>query len=529
MRNFIHILLGLALIAFSGCLDDKSTMADHEIDDLQVTGLKKHYSIKALGELSITPVVYSDDPNDDFRFEWYLFNEEQDTKLTPEKMESYLISEDPVLRYQVKVKTGNYRLLVKAYSKKSGLMAEAQATVGVAETNGFFILKETEDGNTDIDLFSISNENVKGKLYPNRLQALQGASLAGKPRHLDIIYNQAFYDPDSLAVGIESATLDHTFCVTTDKNEVCFARNADFVNIMPKNKMFMDEEFPSPFTPYRGVESANSVALITREGIYTTPLGDGRYDLPGTFQDAFEGGAPGSERFIMDGNFVFIYWDNVANSLRCLDIDFNATDKPFESKVKGFSTENLNYDPLFLGCTDENDLIVALLREKDKSATYLYFLGEALLDFNATLDSVAVFKGQDLLNQATEYAINAGGSINSAPYLYFVANNKLYTHSLVSKVADEETRLEGIGAGENITYLSNYYWIDKEVPSKSFDYLIVGTQTGNTYKMYFYNLIGGKPHGSPVYTVVGNGKVKQIQYVSSVYKVNNNFFPILDH
>ena len=66
-------------------------------------------------------------------------------------------------------------------------------------------------------------------------------------------------------------------------------------------------------------------------------------------------------------------------------------------------------------------------------------------------------------------------------------------------------------------------------PEKDFNYLIIGTQQGTAYKVYFYNMIGGKPYGNPVYTIVGTGKLKQVQFVSSIYDKKDIRYSLLDH
>lgn len=42
-------------------------------------------------------------------------------------------------------------------------------------------------------------------------------------------------------------------------------------------------------------------------------------------------------------------------------------------------------------------------------------------------------------------------------------------------------------------------------------------------------MIGGKPYGNPVYTIVGTGKLKQVQFVSSIYDKKDIRYSLLDH
>lgn len=43
---------------------------------------------------------------------------------------------------------------------------------------------------------------------------------------------------------------------------------------------------------------------------------------------------------------------------------------------------------------------------------------------------------------------------------------------------------------------------------------MVGTQSGSTYKLYFYNMVGGEPNGNPQLTITGTGKLKSLGYIN---------------
>lgn len=89
--------------------------------------------------------------------------------------------------------------------------------------------------------------------------------------------------------------------------------------------------------------------------------------------------------------------------------------------------------------------------------------------------------------------------------------NKVYSYSLGKDAKEKELTFKGLPENEEITFLSNRYFLgDKK---SNFDYLIVGTQTGNTYKLYFYNIVGGEPDGVPKYTTSGKGILKSLGYI----------------
>ena len=97
--------------------------------------------------------------------------------------------------------------------------------------------------------------------------------------------------------------------------------------------------------------------------------------------------------------------------------------------------------------------------------------------------------------------------------IYFVTDGKLYSYNINEKKETELT-LQGLGAGEEIVYLRNRYWTGG---TKDFNYLAVGTHSGDRYKVYFYELQGATPTGVPVRILEGEGKVASVHYVTTEF------------
>ena len=75
-----------------------------------------------------------------------------------------------------------------------------------------------------------------------------------------------------------------------------------------------------------------------------------------------------------------------------------------------------------------------------------------------------------------------------------IDGNKLYSYDLNGIVAEKELPLAGLAADETVTYIANRFLKAND----SWDRLFVGTQKGNTYKIYIYDVVGGEPVGQPV-------------------------------
>ena len=119
--------------------------------------------------------------------------------------------------------------------------------------------------------------------------------------------------------------------------------------------------------------------------------------------------------------------------------------------------------------------------------------------------------GSKLAN-ATEFAVNE----LTASYMYFVYNNQVYVYNLTN-YTEEDTplTLEGIPSDETITYLS-YQWQNFNGDADyNFTHLVVGTQKGDAYRLYMYDLEIGRP-SKLVRKIEGNGNMKMCTYTTSV-------------
>ena len=96
----------------------------------------------------------------------------------------------------------------------------------------------------------------------------------------------------------------------------------------------------------------------------------------------------------------------------------------------------------------------------------------------------------------------------------------------IKEESEEKIKPQGLPDDEEITYLSNRYWEQADDKDNNFNYLVIGTSKNGQYKVYMYNMLGGKPIGESVRTLKGEGKVVKLQYTSS--KMNGgsaNYYP----
>ena len=96
-------------------------------------------------------------------------------------------------------------------------------------------------------------------------------------------------------------------------------------------------------------------------------------------------------------------------------------------------------------------------------------------------------------------------------------------------MGEVELKPQGIPSDETIEFVANQFWNPVFSPGDPFNYLIVGTQKGSTYKLYFYETNGGAITGKPLMTKEGTGKVKCVRFLNTGYDGTDSQFGYLTY
>ena len=201
MKNKIYYLLTiLACVFLSGCFNDDSSLSDGSVKDITVDGFAQSYVATAYTDkpLKISPSVKigSEEANaDNAVFQWYLINDKTG-KVTSkgDTIQPIVIGHNKDLDYDVAVAPGKYQLRYEVTDKQSGytVFKYAPLYVQTVFSQGFYILKQTGDGNTDVDVL-----NEDGTLSQNILQKTSGSPMAGKPLNLAALYNSCYINEET--------------------------------------------------------------------------------------------------------------------------------------------------------------------------------------------------------------------------------------------------------------------------------------------------------------------------------------------
>lgn len=551
MKKIVYLILSvISLIGVASCSDDNGDFNYKDIGDIKIEGIEDSYrvltSVKGISEsiegdiLEISPKIESRYKDSELEYYWYLIDPMKEGVYgESEKYEGELISRDKNLSYKVDIPLKDYIIVFKVVSKTDGYANNKMIDLTVASkfSTGYYILKENSEGNTSLDLFSW-NEKLGNEVFSRDVLDFQGVAINGAPRSLGVIYGQAY------RAGDEQFSTN-TLCITSESNDMKFIDLKDMSIIKDLSNAFyyaIDEDF-EPYITIRGYAdivnfSNKGISRSTAETKYNNGLNYGKLSVP-------EGN--GASKYVIYNNYsnYTYFWSNATRSI--CSIDWNGSDRNVDSdtipaskinelpdnmKVAlgtkyGYRVENLEDMTCIAIGTNYigEESSVNFILENNKKERYLYIL--SAIDGNLIVTNVVSLDMN--LNLAQSDIICTNGT--KATVVYCVNNNKLYSHNLdysgaTNSKREKELLLEGLPTDETITYLTNQYWVGEEDDDiDNIDYLIVVTQKGNNYTIYFYETLGGEPKGTPKKTVSGEGKFKSVHYVASGFDYLSDNYP----
>lgn len=501
-RNIIFPLF-VAVLTLAACTDDDSTTADYtKVNSIEISGLEKEYAATAyLGEhLKITPTITTKNSDDEMTYTWLLYNEKTGTVVNGDTIKPTVIANTRNLDYEIAMAPGNYQLRLLAADKATGYTAYASANLSVATTfsEGFYILKETTDGKTELDQLT-----SKGQEGHDLLKQTEGCSMEGKPGAIWPIYGTDYINPDDKTIAQTNA-----LAIVNDEGNVDVKRMSDFKTFFNRSTLLYgtmddDDKIYAFFGTAMGYHF-----MVSSEGFrYTSATGKstGQYGNPIS--------STGASMHIASDVTSYggtLFWDETTKSLKVTDYNGGVSELTYENLTGANLTQNLSgYTCRHIGYNLMNSTgtYTALLKDSE-GKNYLYL---ATPTFSSSYLSLRKALAPDShLAKAT--SISTCG--NQAKFIYCVDGGKLYACNFSEDDLPETVlQPEGIGNDETINFVTNQYWNGSISGGSNFDYLIVGTQKGDTYTLRFYQMKGGAPEGSPVKTISGQGKVKMVRYM----------------
>ncbi len=488
------------LVLISSCFDDDSTAWQNPLTRITISGIESAYEKTAYVNdiLQIHPSVETGLRDDEVEYRWIMINErtgnvtEQGDTIQPLEIGS---TKD--LDYEVNVGPGTYQVRLYVTDKATGnsAMAYTSLTVQTNFSKGFYILKETADGNTELDELDFT-----WNLAENLLQKIDGQPMPGKPANLCQIYDQNYINQDNDEIETTNGLI-----VSSEKDFGIY-RAKDMNRILDRTNIFFDDD-PTDEVVYGTYSSSFSSMLLSSKGFYSFSGGTGQFGMP----DIDIAGSPYYYAdFAADGGGAF--WNPSTHSITGFDYLLNPYPITDMSMGGEDITQNLtNYDCLHCGYSYVSWMETGyfILRDNATQDRYIYLLDGSFS--GQYLNSRTKLDPNSHMAKAEHYATNG----ISASYIYCAEGGKLYACiTNTGDFSEVEIKPEGLPAGEYINFVANQFW-DDSTTGNVFNYLIVGTQSGNNYKLYVYDTNGGAPVGSPIKVVEGTGKVRKVRYLNS--------------
>ncbi len=517
-KNYIMWFACLIGLLITACYDDKGNYDYKEIGEVQIEGLEKEYECVAFQDvLHLEPNVTITDGTSDLEYFWTInLTAGSATSSKQIKIELDTIGWERILDYPVTEKAGLYDVTLWAKNKENGATSIETVSLSVVTpfSEGFYLLKEI-DGETDIDLHLRD-----GSFVMDILESKDGQHMPAAPVSIGL-------DP---AYCFVNAQVDYEITKALficTKNDVRISNVEDMSVIYTYNTMFLGE-VPTGEKPYYIWRNYLGVGYVCDQGIYFSAqasvhqlLGTGKFGLPALVNES-EKTKPSF--YGVTADMCWFFFDELKGRLLYLDFNgslhtFSDTDE--EGKEQPYPINGITHKLKFFGmnyiAVDEETNGYALFEDgNDANKLYIYELNLSTSNTYNPIKKVTEVSSASKLNDANLFCTYE----TTAKVMYFVADNQIYMYDLEQNT-EELITPTGMAAGEEITYIKNYYWTEDADEKDNFNYLVFATHQNGKYKVYMYDVLGGKPNGSPVRILEGDGKVVSMRFIDKSMKMTS--------
>lgn len=497
-----NLAIGLLLtsMVLASCTKDDSSVAGQLIPGITIEPLTEDNAFNVVSfqgnRLEVRPVVYTEYPDGDLSFDWYLIDNAAEPLTTyndgePVTFDRTHIATGRQLTYEVNLTPGQYTLILEVKAP-NGYTVSQKATLN-AVTNfsqGFYILKETADGRTELDLL-----NTSGNVFlQNVMTSVYGAPIDGRPLCLSTARSHCYID--TVTNTTASANL---VTVTTQDGQLYGMRTSDLRRVFSRQSLLFTD-MDDDEVPYRIVSGMWGNYLVSSRGVrfqYDTSMqglaDSGKYGLESEM---------GASPYVAydDASSSIFFWDDESHSVGISDYNGSTTVAQDDRyKLSGLSRMTC----VAAGYNAPTGYVVFVLSSLDGSQRQLVLISPSFSGGIEVKEMRALRVNK--VNTARLFTV----SCTSAALLYGIVGNTVYGLDLTT-FAEQEITPKGIGQDEQIVYFSN----QSGGSFGTHDYLVVGTkkQDDEGYTLRFYNQLGGLPDGEPVYTLHGTGTPRAIHY-----------------
>lgn len=514
MRNMMKFqAVFLLFFGMVACYDKDENYEYKPKTELSVilNGLKKSYT-SLEDTLYCDPDIMVSDSAHELKYEWSIFTA-YDKDKTPKVVPVTVIGEEKVLRYPVTEKPNSYTVMLRVINENTAQEVCVYEDIRVINelSEGFYVMKEVE-GDSDLDLHFLDGEKLENLLYRKN-----GVRLAGAPNSCSVLLKYSYIDTTT------AAFVPTTALALATKEDFHIVDVADLGTIYSHENMFYGE-VPGGEESLFACFHCYGTSYFSDKGTYFCYYdllwgngGSGKFPVA----TAINGGCKPNINICSDGSNVF-FFDELNGRFLCIDANGGLYDYPDQ---EGIPVNGIRHSLLFLGNTGGKQ--VAIFQDADDAEKlWLYELELVVEDplWGGTMANTGnpITKVSEISNEKLKKAELFCSNETSARILYFVMEDQVYAYDIDNQT-ETLLNLDGLDAGEEISFIRHRYWGREADPEKNFDCLVVGTQTGNDYEICMYDLTGGMTTGSVARSFTGEGLAVGLQFVTPDFEVTSGF------
>lgn len=484
--------LFLAVFVLGSCYKDKGSYDYNPIPKIVINGIKPEYKVIKDQRLQINPEFSN---KEDYKAVWTIFEEQNPTG----KVDT--VSTSLNLDYLMDKRVNKYTLVLTLENLKNQdvQIFKTQLDVQTVFTSGWYVLKNM-NGMTELD--HIASDWSK---TPNILSAIQGSSLPGKAVGMAYTAEINYVDKD----GVKENKA-RTLWAVSDKG-------GRMMRIDDMSVAYSLEDAFFSWTPNqtpRGIrQQQGAIAYYSDQGLHNM------YLITASAMHRFADrmrisnlsfGDP--ESYILSKsnyvtyNFTMFYDELNARFLADVNgtlirfMDYDSKGYPVSVKPN-----KMNSDILFMGRNENHGY--ALMKNRTSGDATMYKLdiagyNNANTYHSPIMGTTSIAASNEVL-RAKVYGINA-----ELPYLFYSTGNNLHMYDCDN--GKETLNIIPAFDGE-VTLIKHVFWRFMNEPR--FEYFIVATEKAGRYKIYFYQMLAGKPNLSKEVRVIeGEGAVDALQF-----------------
>jgi len=511
MKTLYKIALFIAVFSVWSCKKDRGNYEYTDKEVISVKGMESTYNILAGLNITIDPEV-SSNKEGELEYLWGIYETNIGGSYVP-VMDT--VSRTKKLDYVVNRTVKDWFLVLRVTNKNTGYAKYFNSTIKVGSefSRGWYVIK-TEANKTDLDLFLTPKNITPISKRENVFSVMNGKKLDGNAMILKF-----FHDYKALKDGVYSpaGTLTRSLFLLSDK-EASVVDISTMKEIHDVNGLFFEP--PAVKSPgcigndilaYYMVNNGQLHSITFNgptSGIFGGRKLRGSDDLPYNLS---------KYHLMFQTSTTPIFFDETSSSF------FSASDRSIYLTAvtdattpppTQLSANNNNKKLLYMGVkTPAPSTGVAIFQ--DKTTPTLKTLATITPNPAAFKIIIETLNPTDKIYNGSNFAL----LYMDENLIYFSVGNEIWSRNLSNKF--EQLQFT-VPVGETVTFIRHrkYAGTTTEAPY-SYNYVMVGTKSGDSYKIRMFTKAAGNLAATPAFILEGKGSPADAMYISPSIVTNS--------